>query len=41
MYIYIYIYIYLYINIIESRITFEINTGYSLKFLTPEKMKVL
>ena len=41
IYKYIYIYIYLYINIIENRITFEINTGYYLKFVTPEKMKVL
>ena len=25
------------LNIIKNRITFEINTGYYLKFLTPEK----
>ena len=25
------------LNIIENRITFEINTGYYLKFLTPKK----
>ena len=29
----------IYINKIETRITFEIKTGYSLELLTPETMK--
>ena len=31
----------IYVNKIENRITFEINTGYSLEVLTPETMKLL
>ena len=31
----------IYINKIENRITFKINTGYYLKLLTPETMKLL
>ena len=30
----------IYINKIENRITFRIKTGYYLKFLTPETMKL-
>ena len=30
----------IYVNRIEDRITLEINTGYYLKFLTPELMKL-
>ena len=30
----------IYVNKIESRITFEINRGYYLDFLTPETMKL-
>ena len=30
----------LYVNKIENRITFRINTGYYLEFLTPETMKL-
>ena len=30
-----------YVNNIENRITFKINTGYCLDFLTPETMKLL
>ena len=31
----------IYINKIENRITFKIKTGYHLKLLTPETMKLL
>ena len=31
----------IYVNKIESRITFKIKTGYYLKVLTPETMKLL
>ena len=31
----------IYVNEIENRITFRIKNGYSPKFLTPEKMKLL
>ena len=31
----------LYVNKIENRITFKIKTGYYLKLLTPETMKLL
>ena len=31
----------IYVNKIENRITFKIKTGYYLKFLTPETMKLL
>ena len=30
-----------YVNKIENRITFKVNTGYYLDFLTPETMKLL
>ena len=29
-----------YVNKIENRITFKIKTGYYIKFLTPERMKL-
>ena len=31
----------IYVNKIESRITFKIKTGYFLKIITPETMKLL
>ena len=31
----------IYVNKIENRVTFKIKTGYYLKFLTPETMKLL
>ena len=31
----------IYVNEIENRVTFKINSGYSLELLTPETMKLL